>query len=108
MGPRATSGHPAWLASRLTFIAADRLQIGIPVSCASSVSNRLAAPSSSGGPSILRSEANAPAWARSCRVRGIAALRVADASVMPSVVATYTNATALAIAERAASILIDG
>jgi len=42
------------------------------------------------------------------RVRGIAALRVADASVMPSVVAAYTNATVLAIAERAASILIDG
>jgi choline dehydrogenase len=39
------------------------------------------------------------------RVRGIAALRVADASVMPSIVAANTNATVLAIAERAASIL---
>jgi choline dehydrogenase-like flavoprotein len=39
------------------------------------------------------------------RVRGIEALRVADASVMPSIVAANTNATVLAIAERAASIL---
>jgi hypothetical protein len=38
------------------------------------------------------------------RVRGIAALRVADASVMPSVVAANTNATLLAIAERAEDI----
>lgn len=42
------------------------------------------------------------------RVRGIAALRVADHFVMPSVVAAYTNAAVLASAERAASILIDG
>jgi choline dehydrogenase len=42
------------------------------------------------------------------RGRGIAALRVADASVMPTVVAANTNATVLASAERAASILIDG
>jgi choline dehydrogenase len=39
------------------------------------------------------------------RVHGIAGLRVADASVMPSVVAANTNATVLGIAERAASIL---
>jgi choline dehydrogenase len=40
------------------------------------------------------------------RVYGIEGLRVADASVMPSVVAANTNATVLAIAERAADILI--
>jgi choline dehydrogenase len=39
------------------------------------------------------------------RVRGIGNLRVADASVMPSTVAANTNATVLAIAERAASAL---
>jgi choline dehydrogenase len=39
------------------------------------------------------------------QVHGIANLRVADASVMPSIVAANTNATVLAIAERAASIL---
>jgi choline dehydrogenase len=39
-------------------------------------------------------------------VHGIANLRVADASVMPSVVSANTNATVLAIAERAASFLI--
>ena len=42
------------------------------------------------------------------RVRDIATLRVADASVMPSVVVAYTNVTLLASAERAASIVIDG
>ncbi|HKA09808.1 MAG TPA: GMC family oxidoreductase N-terminal domain-containing protein [Candidatus Dormibacteraeota bacterium] len=39
------------------------------------------------------------------RVRGIANLRVADASVMPSIVSANTNAAVLAIAERAASIV---
>ena len=39
------------------------------------------------------------------QVRGITGLRVADASVMPAIVAANTNATVLAIAERAASIL---
>ena len=39
------------------------------------------------------------------RVRGIAALRVADASVMPSIVAANTNATVLAIAERCAALI---
>ncbi|MGW6504970.1 GMC family oxidoreductase [Nonomuraea angiospora] len=42
------------------------------------------------------------------RVHGIEGLRVADASVMPSIVAANTNATVLAIAERAASILVGG
>jgi choline dehydrogenase-like flavoprotein len=39
------------------------------------------------------------------RVRGIEGLRVADASVMPSIPAANTNATVLAIAERAAAII---
>ncbi|GAA5015799.1 GMC family oxidoreductase [Actinopolymorpha pittospori] len=39
------------------------------------------------------------------RVRGISGLRVADASVMPSIVSANTNATVYAIAERAAGIL---
>jgi choline dehydrogenase len=39
------------------------------------------------------------------RVRGIEGLRVADASVMPSVVSANTNATVLAIAERAAALI---
>ena len=37
------------------------------------------------------------------RIRGIAALRVADHFVMPSVVAAYTNAAVLASAERPSS-----
>ncbi|MEV4754521.1 GMC family oxidoreductase N-terminal domain-containing protein [Micromonospora sp. NPDC049559] len=39
------------------------------------------------------------------RVCGIDGLRVADASVMPSIVSANTNASVLAIAERAASLL---
>jgi choline dehydrogenase-like flavoprotein len=39
------------------------------------------------------------------RVRGVAGLRVADASVMPSLVSANTNATVLAIAERAAALI---
>lgn len=39
------------------------------------------------------------------RVRGIQGLRVADASVMPSIVSANTNATVLAIAERAAALI---
>jgi choline dehydrogenase len=42
---------------------------------------------------------------RQLRVRGIDGLGVADASVMLSIVAASTNATVLAIAERAAAIL---
>jgi choline dehydrogenase len=39
------------------------------------------------------------------RVRGIDRLRVADASVMPSIPGANTNATVLAIAERAAAMI---
>jgi choline dehydrogenase len=39
------------------------------------------------------------------RVRGISGLRVADASVMPTIVGTIINATVLAIAERAAELI---
>ncbi|MFB7269137.1 GMC family oxidoreductase [Streptomyces sp. NPDC056244] len=39
------------------------------------------------------------------RVRGIAGLRVADASVMPSIVNSNTNAAVYAIAERAAALI---
>lgn len=39
------------------------------------------------------------------RVRGIDGLRIADASVMPTIVSANTNATVLAIAERAAALL---
>ena len=42
------------------------------------------------------------------RVHGIAGLRVADASVMPSLISGNTNAAVLAIAERAAYLLTTG
>ncbi|MGW7578042.1 GMC family oxidoreductase [Streptomyces sp. NPDC054765] len=42
------------------------------------------------------------------RVRSTAGLRVADASVMPSLVSAPTNATVLAIAERAAELIRTG
>ena len=42
------------------------------------------------------------------RVHGISRLRVADASVMPSLVSGNTNAAVLAIAERAAHLLTSG
>jgi choline dehydrogenase len=39
------------------------------------------------------------------RVRGLDGLRIADASVMPTLVGANTNATVLAIAERAADLI---
>ncbi|MFJ4844793.1 MULTISPECIES: GMC family oxidoreductase [unclassified Streptomyces] len=39
------------------------------------------------------------------RVRGVDGLRVADASIMPSIVSANTNATVLAVAERAANLI---
>jgi choline dehydrogenase len=39
------------------------------------------------------------------RVRGIAGLRVADASVMPTVVSGNTNAATIMIGERAADLV---
>ncbi|WP_280275208.1 GMC family oxidoreductase [Nocardia wallacei] len=41
------------------------------------------------------------------RVHGIAGLRVADASIMPSIVGGNTNAAAMMIGERAAELIID-
>ena len=42
------------------------------------------------------------------RVRGVAGLRVVDASVMPNVTSTNTNATVLMLAERAAELIERG
>jgi choline dehydrogenase-like flavoprotein len=38
-------------------------------------------------------------------VRGIDALRIADASVMPTIISANTNSTVLAIAEKAAELI---
>lgn len=43
----------------------------------------------------------------SLRVRGIRGLRVADASVMPTLIAGHTNAPAIMIGERAAAMLLE-
>ncbi|MEB3068198.1 GMC family oxidoreductase N-terminal domain-containing protein [[Mycobacterium] vasticus] len=44
----------------------------------------------------------------SLRVRGVEGLRVADASIMPSIVGGNTNAASMMIGERAAELIIDG
>lgn len=41
----------------------------------------------------------------SLRVRGVDGLRVADASVMPAVINANTNATVLAVAEKAVALI---
>jgi choline dehydrogenase len=40
------------------------------------------------------------------KVRGVAGLRVADASIMPAITNAHPNATVLAIAERAADLIL--
>jgi 5-(hydroxymethyl)furfural/furfural oxidase len=42
-----------------------------------------------------------------CRVRGVAGLRVVDASVMPSIVGANTNISTIAIAERASDLILN-
>lgn len=42
-----------------------------------------------------------------CRVRGVAGLRVVDASVMPSIISANTNISTIAIAERASDIILN-
>jgi len=41
-----------------------------------------------------------------CRVRGVAGLRVVDASVMPTIVSANTNISTIAIAERASDLIL--
>jgi 5-(hydroxymethyl)furfural/furfural oxidase len=43
-----------------------------------------------------------------CRVRGVNGLRVADASIMPTIVRANTNITTIAIGEKAADLILNG
>ena len=42
------------------------------------------------------------------RVRGVKSLRVADASVMPTIIRGHTHAPAVLIGERAADLILGG
>lgn len=42
------------------------------------------------------------------RVRGVSGLRVADASIMPTIISGHTNAPAIVIGEKAADLLLEG
>ncbi len=42
------------------------------------------------------------------RVRGVAGLRVFDVSMMPTIISSATNATAMAVAERGVELMMDG
>jgi len=54
----------------------------------------------------MGSDADAPVDAQTLRVKGLAGLRVIDASVMPSMVSGNTYATTIMIAEKGADLVL--